>query len=292
MQTGQDKMYGASISYVDYASIESLTSALRGAHTLISVFKVIDPSAMISQHSNLLKACIAANVSRFAPSDWSMGPSSHFKVDLLVHKDMLWQVCEEISAQNGVECATFQNGMFMNYLAQGKTYSGTDRKEEEFALSGLVDDLMLEYVDIRKGKLVIPLDDVGQPSKISMTHIGDIGKFVAAAVELPPGQWKGQLGMAGDTCTLEDVLNLVRDKGIQLHHETLTTQQCDEKIRDFDQQLAKGFSIDALKGKMVAQMMKVSCEGQVDGAIIRPTLNELCPQVQPVSAREFIDRVF
>ncbi|KIW52412.1 hypothetical protein, variant [Exophiala xenobiotica] len=285
-----NSVYGAPISYVDYGSTDSLTSALKGIHTLISVLKVNDPMAMISYHSNLLKSCISAKVSRYAPSDWSMGPSSHSKVDLLAHKDRLWQDCQEIGIKNGIECASFHNGMFMNYLAQGKLTCPAE--DEQFALGGLEDDLMLQYIDIPHGKLVIPIDNQGHSSPTSMTHIGDIGTFVAAAVDLPPGQWTGHLGMVGDTCTFQHVKHLLTEVGIQVQHETITADQCDEKIRDLDEQLARGFNIGALKGKMVAQMLKVQCEGQFGGSVFESSLNRLCPQVKPVKISEFIQRVY
>ena len=185
-QVHNNSVYGAPISYVDYGSTDSLTSALKGIHTLISVLKVNDPMAMISYHSNLLISCISAKVSSYAPSDWSIGPSSHLEVELLAHKDRLWQDSQEIGIKNGIERASFHNGMFMNYLAQSE--ATCPDKDERFALGGLEDDLMLQYMDILHGKLVIPVDKPGNPSPTSMTHIDDIGMFVAATVDLLPGQ--------------------------------------------------------------------------------------------------------
>lgn len=294
MQAATDKIYGATILAVDYESVESLTSALQGVHSLISVVKVTDPAAMISYHSNMLKACQVAKVSRFTPSDWSLGPSSHSKIDLLAHKDAVWELCEKMGVNKGIECASFQCGGFMNYFAQGLTFAPTDsgERKKEFALGGLVDDLMLEYINIPKGKLVVPLDNERKPSTYTMTHLDDIGKFVAAAVDFPVGEWQGHLGIAGDTFSVEDVANHLKAKTVQVQQETITPYQCDEKIEHFDRELAKAFNLDALLGKMVAQMMKILCEGQVDEAVITPTLNRLCPHVKPVKIGEFIDQVY
>lgn len=290
VQASTDHTYGAPVVYVDYESVESLTAALKGIHTVISVMNTLDPSVMIAHHSVLLKACLAAHVSRFAPADFSLGPASHSTVDVLRHKDTLLQLCEEMGVKKGLECASFQNGMFMNYFAQGKTFADADKTE--LALAGLVDDFMVEYIDVPHGRLVIPLDERGQPSQTTVTHIQDIGKFVAAAVDFPPGQWKGSLGMAGDTCSFQEVADLLRAKGVHLRHETITAQQCDERIRAFDEQLAKGFNLQAFKGKMVAQMVRVQCEGQVDSAVIKPTLNKLCPEVNPIKTWDYIERVY
>lgn len=245
---------------------------------------------MINHHLDLLEACIAANVSRFAPSDWSLGPLSHSQVELLAHKDELWKVCAHVAEKYGLACADFQTGGFMNYFAQGKTFS--DEKDKEFALGGLEDDLMLEYIDIPNGRLVIPLDEGGQPSKITMTHLNDVGKFVAAAIDLPLQYWQGHLGTAGDTFSFDEVAELLQGKGVQLDRQTLSMQECDQRIKSYDDELAKCFSVKALKGKMVAQMMRVQCGGQVGSGIVEGSLNELCPSVKPVTIREYINSVY
>ncbi|KAJ9607640.1 hypothetical protein H2200_007718 [Cladophialophora chaetospira] len=279
---------------VDYSSIASLTSALENVHTLISVLKVADPNAMVSYHSNMLKACSAANVSRFAPSAFTLGPASYDKVDLLTNKKTLSSLCQELGTAKGIECASFHCGGFLNYFAQGVKFPATTEggDDEAFALAGLVDDLMLEYVNIPAGKLCVPVGYDGRPAPVTFTHIEDIGRFVAAAVDLPAGQWVQDLGMAGDTCSMGDVVEMLKAKGISLPLETISPQQCDERIAGFDQQLAEGFSLEALLGKMVAQLVKVQCEGEVSGGVVEPILNEKCPQVRPVTVQQFIDRVY
>lgn len=292
--TGDERSSRVSVLCVDYGSIDSLASALHDVHTLISVLKVPDPDTMIAYHSNMLKACVVAKVSRFVPSAWSLGPGSYPDIDLLANKQTISKLCEELGVKNGIECASFHCGGFLNYLAQGLAFPDTPAgsQEKEFALGGLVDDLMLEYINIPKGRLVVPVNNDGEPSPLTFTHIDDIGKFVAAAIDLPPGQWQQNLGMAGDTRTLKEVFEILRSKGVQVQQETINSQQCNERIVLFDLQLAKGFSLDALLGKMVAQMVKVQCEGTLDAGVIRPTLNELCPHVDPVSIQEFIDRLY
>lgn len=178
----------------------------------------------------------------------------------------------------------------MNYFAQGKTFSSD--KDKEYALGGLEDDLMLDYIDISKGKLVIPLDESGQASKITMTHLDDVGKFVAAAIDLPLQFWEGHLGIAGDTFSFDQVAKLLQTKDLHIEPQTLSTQQCDQYIESHDDELTKEFSTQALKGKMVAQMMKVQCRGELGGAIVEPRLNELCPSLKPITIKQYIDSIY
>lgn len=249
---------------------------------------------MLAQHQTLLEACVAAKVSRFAPADFSMGPLARDQVDLIKHKQQLWQMCTEIGIPNGIECAMFQPGMFMNYLAQGIEYPSTQAgsKRQQQATAGLVDDMMLEYIDVTRGKLLIPLNDEGRPARLSATDIADVGRFVAAAVDLPKGQWNGDLGMVGDTFTMQEVREVLVGLGVQVAEETITKEQCRERIEGFDMELQRAFSVESLIGKMVAQMMLVTCKDKLGGAKIEPKLNQLCSNVQPIAVQDFLKRTY
>ena len=46
----------------------------------------------------------------------------------------------------------------------------------------------------------------GQPTTISMISVNDVGRFMAAAIELDPQTWPGEFRMAGDRRTVTEVL--------------------------------------------------------------------------------------
>jgi uncharacterized protein YbjT (DUF2867 family) len=54
---------------VDYTDVNSLTNALRGAHTLLSFVQLIHDPESKSQKV-LIDAAVAAGVKRFAPSEY------------------------------------------------------------------------------------------------------------------------------------------------------------------------------------------------------------------------------
>ena len=54
---------------VDYASNTSLVNALKGVHTVLSFIQVLSDPEQIAQN-NLIDACVAAGVKRFAPSEY------------------------------------------------------------------------------------------------------------------------------------------------------------------------------------------------------------------------------
>ena len=281
-ERGPASKYGAEIRYVDYNSIASLTEGLWGVPTVISVMVAPEPSEMLAHHANLLHAAVDAGCKRFAPSEWEGGPLCKRKVDLLRVKLDVWEECR----QSGLECARFMSGWFMNYLGQG---CPEGRKEE--ATAGLVDNLVIDYVDMAGGKMTVPLGRDGEPAKLTMTELGDIGRFVAAAVDLDEGRWEADMGMVGSTVHLEDVARVAEKvTGQKLEIKHITKEELKQREDDFDEQLRKGFALPALLGKMVTQLMQCVCDEEVGNQILDPVLNRLCPDVRPVGYEEYVER--
>ena len=142
---------------------------------------------------NLLNAAKEAGVKRFAPSEYENGPLADGKVDILGLKPPVWEACEK----SGLECARLCCGMFMNYLALGEDLQGDKRDE---LLHGFEDEPVIWDVKNRKAEL--PVKDDGTFPKHTLTEIGDIGRFVAAACELPLGKWDSTMSMVRRSCGL------------------------------------------------------------------------------------------
>ena len=267
------------VRVVDYGSIASLSQGLEGVHTLVSVIKSRNPNEMILYHQNMLEAAKLAGVKRFAPSEFEMGPTAQQKVDQLQSKLRIWDLCQK----SGLECTRFTLGMFMNYLGHG---CPDDRREE--ALAGLEDDIYLGLIDIGAGHALVPINDQGQPARMSMCELGDVGRFVAAALDLD--KWEDEMGMVGSTTTIDEVVWMVERMGLLMKTENLTRAQAQQKIAAFDQEPEEETTVEALRGRMLAQMMECKCDDRVGSGIIEPTLNDLCPQVQPMAFDEYITK--
>lgn len=259
--------YGAQIRYVDYGSVASLARGLEGVHSVISVLKSNDASEMLGYHVNLLEAAGRAGCRRFAPSEWETGPLTKRKVGMMRVKLDIWARCQE----SGLECARFMPGWFMNYHGQGCP----DEVREE-AIAGLDDDLLLDYIDIAGGRISVPLRGDGRPARVSMTEIGDIGRFVAAALDLPEGQWKPDMGMVGSTVDLDEVARKAEKVTRKEFVITrLTEAQLQQSVATLDDQLAKDFSVHTLRRMIVAQLMQCACAEQVGDQVLEPVLNRL-----------------
>ena len=297
--------YGAPIISTDYTSHNSLrdTISIQGPiHTLISVLKPLEPNEQITLHESLLAAAQAAKVKRFIMSDWSLGPASHSKVNLLANKQDLHVLGQHhmteaaVKGEHVVECCTIQNGGFLEYLVQGCG--------DLHLQAGLEDDLMLDYLDIGKRKLVVPCRAPGKPARITLTSIRDIGKFVASSLDLPIGNMTGQIGVAGWTGTYEDILNMLAqlDPPAKISPNYITADECranaGEKGKAFLEKMASvgEFDVELFKAEMVAQMYACMCEEDHGGGLLDTShgnsLNELCPKVETVAVQDLLQRAW
>jgi hypothetical protein len=294
--TAAKSAHGADIRYVDYENVESLKAAIAGASVVISVLKIIGDELNLTTHLNLLRATLATSTAtRFVPSDWSMYRLAAKQVDPLAHKDTLLQACQDLAASSnrpGFEIAQFKNGGFLNYFAQ----CAPSAANKPQLLGGLEDNLMLEYIDIASGILPIPVDEHSRPATVSMTHIDDIGRYVAAAMALPAGAWprSGVINIAGNTFTYEEVRDVLeRDCGMKIPHSVVTPSDCDRRKAEADTKLARdGFDMQVFKAGMVAQMQKVICEGVEGGAWEKNTLPDVHAEIRPVGLKEYLTEVW
>jgi uncharacterized protein YbjT (DUF2867 family) len=67
---------GINVDQVDYDDISTLTRHLQGVHTVLS-FIVSMTDLQGTTQKNLIDACVAAGVKRFAPSEWGTYVSRH-----------------------------------------------------------------------------------------------------------------------------------------------------------------------------------------------------------------------
>jgi hypothetical protein len=293
--TAASSAHGAPIKHVAYDDVESIKPTISDANVLISVLKIIDDDLNLTTHLNLLRAALASETTtRFVPSDWSMYSLASSQVDLLAHKSTLLHICRHLAStanRPDFEIAQFKNGAFLNYFAQ----RAPSVHSKPHLLAGLDDDLMLEYIDISTGTLPIPFNECREPAKVSMTHLDDVGKYVAAAVALPGGAWPeaGVFNVAGNTFTYEEVRDVLeKECGVRIDHAVVTPEDCDRRKAEADVNLAERFDSGVFKAGMVAQMQKVICRGVRGGSWEENVLGRMCPEVKPVDLREYLIEVW
>src|ERR1700729_380457 len=117
-----------------------------------------------------------------------------------------------------------------------------------------------------------------------------LGGLLQAALDLK--NWENEMGMVGSTTTAEEIIWVAERTGRPVKTETFTKAHAQQRIKNFDEQLERRFSLKALKGRMVAQMMECMCEDEVGCAVIEPVLNRLCPLITPMAFDEYLTRVW
>ncbi|KAF8997889.1 hypothetical protein BDQ17DRAFT_1248072 [Cyathus striatus] len=246
---------GAILRPVDYASLEALIDALKGVHTIVSTLFTPQDTTPID---NLLKAAKAAGVKRFAPSEFAIAKEGN-SVRQIHAKVAHWEAVKA----SGLEYTAFRNGMFMDYLAAGSSYTGP------FRMFPLV-------VNVKERKAEIP--GTGD-DKVTFTTLTDIGKFVSAAVTLE--KWSEEMGMSGETLTYNEIVR----KAEEVLGEKITVTY----IGVDDLKKRKSDAIEK-KNTMVKFLMELYLDfTEGHGEIKDPYLNA-ATDVQPMTVKEFLQK--
>lgn len=242
------------VSYTDHAS---LTNALRGVHTVLSVIGGLKADEMRESQLALIAAAKEVGVKRFAPSEYAI--RNYQDWDLYAGKIPVW----EVTKASGMEYTQFNCGIFMNTLG-----TGTPNGEAE-ALGGLRPWTFV--INMEAGTADLPGDG---NAKLTFTRTQDIGKFVASALELE--KWEEEMGMVGSTMSYNEVIGAI---------EKVTKRKMLVK-HNSEEDLKKMIRED--EGARFYNQVRLSiAQGE---AAVEPTLNKVVPDVKPCTTEEYLDR--
>ena len=293
----------AEVRATDYLDVESLASALKGVHTVISVTSAIDGTQAQIQ-INLVDAAVRAGCKRFAPSQWSFGPIGWEKIGpCKMAFEGVWEACTK--HKDAIECARFNNGGFMNYLGHGIYPVPTDLDKEtqlqklkegggymageDDACQGLsregdmADGSGAFLIGMKNGIAELPIKDNGEWPRASMTTLKDVGHFVRASLDLP--KWEANMNMVGDIITMGELLSYAEDITGEKFKVTTTKREEVEKT------LANISLPDDFLAWMWADI-KLAYIRDLDDEVglLDPALNRLCPEVKPITTRGYLER--
>jgi nucleoside-diphosphate-sugar epimerase len=247
---------GVSVSLVDYSSAQSLETALQGVHTVISCIWSYGPDFGTSQLA-LLKAAEDAGVKRFVPSDWAT--DYYGSVNAYAAKTTVWNAVKA----SGLEYTRFINGIWMNLWGLG-----TPRNEAE-ALSGYAGPPFL--IDMKKRTALIPGDG---SQKVVFTNMRDVGKFVAASLDLQ--HWDPDSRIVGDEKSYAEVVDLA---------ESITGASF-EKTHYPESQIKTVLAGNPDPEQLFFhQFMQLIVDG---GLGFKANVNSKFPDIKPVSVEEYL----
>lgn len=242
------------VSYTDHAS---LTNALRGVHTVLSTIGSSNQDETRESQLAIIAAAKEAGVKRFAPSEYAIRDYKDW--DFYAGKIPVL----EATKASGMEYTQFTCGIFMNYLG-----TGTPKGETE-VLSGLRPWNFV--INTKAGTADLPGDG---NSKLTFTRLQDVGKFVAAALDLD--KWEDEMGMVGSTMSYNEVIDAI---------EKVTKRKMLVK-NNSEVELKKLIKED--KGAVFYNQVRLSiAQGKMP---VEPTLNKLAPEVRPWTVEEFLEK--
>ena len=181
---------------VDYGSQDDLRYNLQGIDLVIST---ISGNSQI----NLIDAAANTRVRRFVPSEFEGPPSRQRPNDALdrgkaVSRDRLryW------SHRTNIRSTVFSCGVFYERFARGGLASLGIGASTSVYYQGTY------LMDIERGTAeIVEKNSSGHSIYISMISVHDVGRFLAAAIELGLRDWPSEFRMAGDRRTVSEILS-------------------------------------------------------------------------------------
>ena len=259
---------GVLVREVDYSSLGSLTEALAGVHTVLSLIGG-SADALRDGQLALVAAATQAGVKRFAPSEFSLRGGG-YELELYAGKKAVWDAV----VASGMEYTRFSCGIFMGFLGTGtpKGLSEIGRAEgaksgEEEALGGLrAWDFV---VNVGNGTADLPGD--GRRA-VAFTDTRDVARFVEGALGMEV--WPEELGMRGDLMdwrTLVEVLERVQGRKFLVRENEV--EEMERVARE-------------VEGKRFYNQVRIALvKGE---GVVGDELNRAFPEVKPVGVEEFV----
>ncbi|KAL7904268.1 NAD(P)-binding protein [Trichoderma velutinum] len=247
---------GVTVRVVDYESPDQLKEALQGVHTVISCIWSFGPDFALSQLA-LLEAAKAVGAKRFVPSDWAT--DKYESVAGYAGKITVWDAVQK----SGLEYTRFIPGLWMNEWAVGATRSPNE------ALAGYRGPPFL--LDLKKRTLLIPGDG---NQKAVFTDMRDIGKIVAASLDLP--SWQPDTRIVGERLTYNEVAKITEKAIGHTIEKTYYPMSAIEGVLAGNPDPEQFF---------FHQFMKMIADGAVD---FEPTANAAVTSVKPIQAEAYL----
>jgi hypothetical protein len=259
---------GVLVRQVDYDSPGSLTEALAGVHTVLSLIGG-SAAALRECQLALVAAAKQAGVKRFAPSEFSLRGGG-YDLELYAGKKAVWDAV----VASGMEYTRFSCGIFMGFLGTGtpKSVSAVGEREgaksgEEEALGGL---RAWDFV-VNGGNGTADFPGDGRRD-VAFTDTRDVARFVEGALGMEV--WPEELGMRGDLMDWRELVRIFeRVQGRQFLVRENEVVEMDRVARE-------------VEGKRFYNQVRVAlANGE---GIVGDELNRAFPGVKPVGVEEFV----
>ena len=263
---------GVAVRIVDYADPQTLTAALAGVHTVLSLIGG-SASALRSGQLALVEAAKQAGVKRFAPSEFALAGGG-YDIELYAGKKEVWDAV----VGSGMEFTRFSCGVFMGVLGTGTPKGVTLVGEREGAGSGQEEALgglrAWDFVvNLKAGTADLPGD--GRMGVV-FTDTRDVARFVEGALGMAEGGWPEELGMRGDVMDWRGVVEVLeRVQGRKFLVRENGVGEMERVARE-------------VEGKRFYNQVRIALvRGE---GVVGDELNRAFPDIKPVGVEEFVGK--
>lgn len=190
---------GYQVVVVDYDNQDDLRFALRGIDVVIST---VSGTPQI----NLIDASAYSSVRRFVPSEFEGPPSRRSSNDALDRVRSSHECLERLRYyshhnRHRMRSTIFTCGVFYERFARG----GLESKGINIGSGNEFQGVYLMNMETSTAE-VVEINSRGEAVKICMTSVGDVAKFVVAALDLGLSNWPGEFRMKGDRKTIAEII--------------------------------------------------------------------------------------
>ncbi|KFZ16703.1 hypothetical protein V502_04964 [Pseudogymnoascus sp. VKM F-4520 (FW-2644)] len=267
---------------VDYAVPATITAVLEEnrVDTVISCLHLNSKEASDAQLNLIEGVAKASTVERFAPSEFGLDYLEVAKVDFDFHAvEFKVAAIDRLKEFPSLKYIRFINGTFMDYF-------GPPPNPPQMNVISLI-------IDPENSKAAIPGDG---SATILITHTTDVARFVAAALSLP--DWPEKLIIQGDRLTLNEVVAVAESvKGSTRPENRTKFDVTYSSVEDL--KVGKSTELPSnipryafLPKVMIDGITQTVSIGMAIGLldIKGPLLNDLVPEVKPLSLETFLKR--
>ncbi|GAB1316920.1 hypothetical protein MFIFM68171_07130 [Madurella fahalii] len=270
---------GVPIVPVDYSDVGAVVKVLEDNNidTVVSGIAMHSPDGSVPKEIELIRAAdLSKTTRRLISSDWGVPLKDE-------HIGMIPSVIHKVNAQKelqktkNLEYTVVYNGYFMDYWG----FPGVK--------SYLARTPLVFWLDIPNNAATIPGSG---NTHIIFTHTSDVGKFVAASLDLP--KWEPETFVFGDRVTWNEFLHSAEEaRGTEFN----TVYDSKEKLKLGQiTELPGQASLYEFFPKPFLQAVGAAFGLWFDEGVfdLKPAkfLNETFPEIQPLKVKELLDKAW
>ncbi|KAF2275223.1 NmrA-like family protein-like protein [Westerdykella ornata] len=195
---------GVSYKKVDYSSVESLTEELRGYDVCLSFLIIMDEAGFQAQ-KNLIDACVAAGVKKFAPTEWGIKTNSGIRA--YAPKDRTAAYLSSLNTPTPkLNYCLFHPSIWMDYFAH------------PYPLSPNLITWPF-FIDPHTRHAILFDDEAHNTAPLVVTAISDVSYILALALD-DASPWPSEGGIRGARTSIAELFALAqRIRGGEWHVE-------------------------------------------------------------------------